>query len=138
MRGDSAEKGAARFAFKQEFREYSCRANSQNPETRQRNWISRQVQHRLQELVSQFVPIACEWAHQTSISTRILAELLCREIDISIEARRGTVIERMREWNFRLDPFKAESFQRERFEKGRTCRERMDRRTDIVQKSWQC
>ena len=43
----------------------------------------------------------------------------------------------MREWNFRLDPIEPESFERERFEKWRTGREGMDRRANVVNKTWQ-
>src|SRR5207244_9608307 len=53
------------------------------------------------------------------------------------EAGSGTVIKRMRQWNFGFDPFKAEAFQRQRFEKWRTCCKWMDRRTDVMQKARQ-
>jgi hypothetical protein len=37
----------------------------------------------------------------------------------------------------RLNPFESDSFQRKRFEKRRASRERMNRRTDIMQESGQ-
>jgi hypothetical protein len=50
---------------------------------------------------------------------RIIAELLRCKIDIPMQACGRTVIERMRQWNFGLNPFKSEWFQRERLEKRR-------------------
>ena len=75
------------------------------------------MQHRLQKFIGQFVPIACEWTHQAPISTRIAMELLRRTLDISMQARRSSVVERMCQRNFGLDPLKTESFQRKRVEK---------------------
>src|SRR4029077_3445486 len=49
----------------------------------------------------------------------------------------GTVIERMRQWNFRLDPFKSEALQRQRFEKRRACCKWVNCRTDVMQKTRQ-
>src|SRR5438128_1255105 len=52
-----------------------------------------------------------------------------------MQARRGTVIERMRQWNLGLNPFEAESLQRKRLEKRRPGSQWMNCRTNIVHKS---
>jgi hypothetical protein len=100
--------------------------------------MSRQMQHRLQKFVSQFFPVARERLHQAPIRARIAGKLVGRKIDISMQAGRQIVIERMGQRDVRLNPFESDSFQRKRFEKRRASRERMNRRTDIMQKSGQC
>ena len=100
--------------------------------------MSRQMQHGLQKFVGQFFPVMRERLHQPAISARVAEESFRCKIDISIQAGRGAIIERMRERDVRLNPFESDSFQRKRFEKWGASRERMDRRTDIVQKSGQC
>jgi len=84
------------------------------------------MQHRLQKFVRQSFPIARERFHQALISTRVATKLFGRKIDIAVQTRRGTVIEGMRQWNFGLNPFKAESLQRERLEKRRPSSQRMN------------
>jgi hypothetical protein len=49
------------------------------------------------------------------------------KINISIQAGRGAIIERMRERDVGLNPFESELLPRKRFEKRRASRERMDR-----------
>ena len=100
--------------------------------------MSRQMQHRLQKFASQFFPIARERFHEPAIPLGIAGKSVGCKIDISMQAGCGAVIERMRQRDVRLNPFESESLQRKRFEKWRASRERMDRRTHVVQKSWQC
>ena len=97
----------------------------------------RQMQHRLEELVSQFFPVSRQRLHQRAIRARILVQLVRRKIDISVQAGDGAVIERMRQRNFGLDPIETEPFEWKRFEEWRTGRKRMNCRTNIVNKTWQ-
>src|SRR5581483_2229847 len=99
--------------------------------------MPRKMEDRLQKLVSQFVPIAGERADQAAIRVGIAVELPRCKIDIPIQAGCRTVIERVRQWNFRLDPLETKLLQRQSFEKRRTGRERMNCRTNIMQKSRQ-
>src|SRR4029077_4564325 len=55
-----------------------------------------------------------------------------RKIDIAIQAGCSPIIERMCQRNLRLNPFETESLKPQRFEVGRTCGERVDRRTNVV------
>ena len=97
--------------------------------------MSRRVQHWLQELVSQFFPVSRQRLHQRAIRARILVQLVRRNIDVFAQTGSGAVIERMRQRNFGLDPFKSEAFQRKRFEKRRTCCEWMNGRTNVMHKT---
>ncbi len=99
--------------------------------------MSRQMQRRLQELVSQFLPVARKRFHHAPICARIADQLLSSKIDIPMQAGRGPVVERVRQWNFRLNPCETESLQRQSFEKRRGYRERMNCRTNVMQKPWQ-
>src|SRR5439155_16379330 len=47
------------------------------------------------------------------------------------------VIQRMRQWNFGLDPFKTQALQGQRFEKRRACCKWVNCRTDVMQKARQ-
>src|ERR1043166_2353909 len=51
---------------------------------------------------------------------------------VFIKTGRRTVMKRMCEWNFRLNPFKAEAFQWKRSEKWRTCSEWMNCRAEVM------
>src|SRR5690349_12236837 len=93
------------------------------------------MQHRLQKFVSQIFPTARERLHQTPVSARIAVKLIGGNISVLIKTGSGAVIERVCQWNIRLDPFKAEAFERKYFEKRRACRERMHGRTDVVHKA---
>src|SRR6187551_212903 len=95
------------------------------------------MQHWLQKLNRQIVPVTRQWLHQAPIRTRISVQLFRGNIDVFVETSCGTVIERMRQRNFWLDPFKTETFQRERFEKWRACCEWVNCRTDVMYKSGQ-
>ncbi len=75
------------------------------------------MQHWLQELYSQFLPVARQRLHQAQIRARIVAQFFSRKIDIFIQARGRAVIERMREWNFWLNPCEAMLFERKCLEK---------------------
>ena len=68
---------------------------------------------------------------------RIAAELFRRQIDVSIQASCGAVIQRMCQGNIGLNPFKTESLQRKRLKKWRTRGQWMNRRTNVVHKPWQ-
>src|SRR5205823_11983805 len=63
MLSDSSEKRAGWFVFKQELRQQRCRAKSQNPEVRQYQRVSRQMEHRLQKFVRQIFPMRNERLH---------------------------------------------------------------------------
>src|SRR5262249_26831200 len=60
-----------------------------------------------------------------------------RNIDVFVETNGGTVIKRMRQWNFGLDPFKTKALQRQRFEKRRACCKWVNCRTDVMHKARQ-
>src|SRR6266567_890439 len=94
------------------------------------------MQHRLQKFVSQFFPVARKPFHQATISARIAGQLFCCKIDISIQASRGAVIEWMCQGNIGLNPFKTESLQRQCLKKWRPGGQRMNCRTNVVDKSW--
>ncbi len=95
------------------------------------------MKHRLQEFVRQIFPMGNERLHQPPISAGVAGKLFGRAIDILVQARRGPVIKRMCQWNFRLNPCETGSLERKSREKWRTCRERMDCRANIMQKAWQ-
>lgn len=94
------------------------------------------MQHRLQKFGSQFFPITRERFHQAPISARIAEELFCCKIDVPMQARRGTVIERMCQRNFGLNPFKTESFQRKCLKEWRTRSQRVNCGTNVMHKAW--
>ncbi len=94
------------------------------------------MQHRLQKFVSQFFPVARERFHQAPISARIAAELFRRQIDVSIQASCGAVIERMCQRNIGLNPFKTESFQRKCLKEWRTRSQRVNCGTNVMHKAW--
>ena len=95
------------------------------------------MQHWLQELNRQIFPVPRQRLHQAPICARIFVQLFRRNIDIFAETGGGAVIQRMRQWNFGLDPFKTEALQRQRFEKRRACCKWMNCRTDVMQKARQ-
>src|SRR5438445_13873823 len=118
-------------------RKRTCRPKRRNSKPCQRHGMPWQMQHRLQKFVSQFFPVARERFHQAPISARIARELLCCKIDIPMQARRGTVIERMCQRNFALNPFEPESFERKRLEKRRPGSQRVNCGTNVVYKARQ-
>src|SRR5437867_1736861 len=85
--------------------EKSCRADRRHPKTGERYRMSREMQHRLQKLGRQFLPITHQRPHQPLISADIRTEALGRKIDITMKTGCGAVIERMRQWDFRVNPF---------------------------------
>jgi len=95
------------------------------------------MHHRLQKFSRQFFPIARERLHQIAIGARVAAELSACKIDILMKTRGASIIEWMRERDLRLNPTKAEAFERQCLEKWRTRGERMNCRTNIVHKTWQ-
>ena len=95
------------------------------------------MQHWLQELNRQIFPVPRQRLHQAPIRARIFVQLFRRNIDVFAETGGGAVIQRMRQWNFGLDPFKTEALQRQRFEKRRACCKWMNCRTDVMQKARQ-
>src|ERR1043165_2617237 len=119
---DASKQCAGWYVLEQNVCEQTRRKKRRNSKPCQSERMSRQMQHRLQKFVSEFDPVPRERFHQAPVSTRVLAELLCRKIDIAIEARRGAIIERMRQWYLGLNPLKTKSFQRERREKRRPSR----------------
>src|SRR5262245_46467671 len=97
--------------------------------------MPRPMQHWLQKLNGELFPVMRQRLHEAPIRARIAAELFGCEMQVFIETGRRTVIERMCEWNFRLDPVQAEALQRQSFKKRRTCSEWMNRRADVMQKA---
>src|SRR4029077_18448148 len=120
------------------FRQESCWTDRGDSKSCQSDWMSREMQHRLQKLIRQFFPLARERLHQAPIRARIAGKLVGCKINISMQAGRQTVIKRMCQRDVRLNPFESEGLRGTRFENRRAGRERMDRRTDVVQESWQC
>ena len=62
------------------------------------------MQHWLQELNRQIFPVTRQRLHQAPICARIVEQLFSCNVDISVEAGGRAVIQRMRQWNFGLDP----------------------------------
>ena len=56
--------------------------------------MPRQMQHWLQKLDSQFLPVARQWLHQAQIRARIVAQFFSCKIDVFMQAGGGAVIER--------------------------------------------
>src|SRR5206468_1399699 len=123
---------------KQAFGQESCWTDRGDAKACERHRMSRQMQHRLQKFVSQFFPIASQRLHEPAIPLGIAGKSVGCKIDISMQACCGAIIQWMRQRDVRLNPLQSESFQRKCFEKRRASRERMDRRTNVVQKSRQC
>src|SRR2546425_877467 len=121
MPREPGKKRARRFVSETCLGEKRCRTDRADPETREREWMSREMQHRLQKLGRQFLPIADERPHQPLISAIISTKALRRKIDIAMETGRGAVIERMSQWDFRVNPVQAKLFERKRIEKRRAC-----------------
>src|SRR3954447_8192346 len=95
------------------------------------------MQYWLQEFNREILPVSRERFHQPPIRAGIVVQLFRGNIDVFAEPGGGAVIQRMRQWNFRLDPLKTEALQRQRFKKWRTCCKRMDCRTNVMQKAGQ-
>src|SRR6266403_4163367 len=74
MRSNAGEQGARRFVLEQSFRQPCRWTNRADSKAAKREWIPRQMQHRLQKLWRQFFPIASEGSHQVSVRSRIVAE----------------------------------------------------------------
>src|SRR5436305_13343385 len=95
------------------------------------------MQHWLQELNRQIFPVTRQRLHQAPVRARIVEQLFSCNVDISVEAGGRTVIQRMRQRNFGLDPFKTQALQGQRFEKRRPCCKWVNCRTDVMQKARQ-
>ncbi len=137
MRGDPGEERTRRFAFEHKFRQQRCRAKRQDSKVRERYRMLWPMQHWLKKLNRQIFPVTRQRLHQAPIRARIFVQLFRRNSDVFTQTGGGAVIERMRQWNFGLDPFKTEALQRQRFEKRRASRKWMNCRTDVVQKARQ-
>src|SRR5438477_11757618 len=138
MSCDAGEQRARRLVLEQHPAQQSRRTERRDSKPRERERMPRQMQNRLQKFGRQFLPLTRERLHQTAVSARVAAELFRCKIHVAVEARGSPIPKRMGEGNFGLDPFKTKLFQRKRFEKGGANCERMDRRANVVQKSWQC
>ena len=89
--------------------------------------MPRQMQNRLKKFGRKFVPIFRERLHQIFVGACIAPERFACKIDILAETCCISIIERVSESDFGLNPVQFESFQRKRFEKWGAGRKRMNR-----------
>src|SRR6266576_2803454 len=137
MRGDSSEQRARRLVLEKKFRKECRRASRRNSKSCESNRMPRQVQHRLQKFGGQVFPVAQKRLEQPPIGGSVDIQLRCCKIDITLQTRGGSIIERMRQRDIRLNPGEPESIEWESFEKRRTGSEWMNCRAEIVDETGQ-
>src|SRR5262249_39969839 len=131
------EKRARWFVSKQKLRQQRCRPERKDSKASKCYRMPWPMQNWLQKLSRQIFPIRRQGLLQAPIRARIVVQLFRRNIDVSAETGGGIVVQRVRQRNFGLNPFKPEALQRERLEKWRGCCKWMNCRTDIMQKERQ-
>ena len=107
------------------------RAETRTAEAAERYGMARQSGHGCEQRRRELVPVRDERLDQLSVRVPVAAECVRGFLDGPAHEHGGSVVERMRKCDGRLDPVQLEA---ERAEERRDCRAGMDRRADIVPK----
>ena len=137
MGGDPCEQAACLVGFELGAGQAPGRTQRRQPESRERERMTRHVDDWLQEFAPELVGIAHQRTEQRAPGAPVRAEGVGRIDHRSLEDGRATAIERMGDRRVRLDQLDAARGQIDRCEERRCQGQRQDRGADVVLEAWE-
>ena len=134
MCSHSGKQSASARPAKVRFSEPPRRANRCQPEPGQAQRVARHSKGR-QHVVAQARPCIGKRLEQRAPRLAVPPQIGRRAVDRTLQQHRAAVIQRVREWSFRMHPLKTVRRQRKLLEARRTHCQRVHRGADIVDKS---
>ena len=134
MRGQAGDQGFRRRLGEPPPGQASRGLDGAKPETRRQDRMTRDPEWP-DQIGEDRIGVVHEGAHQPSVRGCIPAQGAARPLERSLEDRRSTVVERMRQRNGRVDQLQAVIGQRQRLQERRRHGERVHGRADVVEEA---
>ena len=107
MSGDACEKRACPRVFEENVGKEACWHQRRNPKPCQQKWMAWKMHNRLKDFFRELHPMCCQRLKEVAPAFAIGTQSVLRILQVALQHDGGTIVQRMREWSRRMNPFKA-------------------------------